>query len=94
MVQAWPFAWLMRIGSIQKLPMWTFLQTLTCWFFTRGKATTYLQYKRGLRNFSHHSKIKSYLEVHAACLQRHLHLQRNLQTFRETCRLSDTPADP
>ena len=66
MVQAWPLAWLMRIGSIKKLPMWTFLQTLTCWFFTRGKATTSLQYERGMRHYSHHSKIKSYLEVHAA----------------------------
>ena len=57
MVQAWPLAWLMRIGSIKKLPMWTFLQTLTCWFFTRGKATTSLQYERGMRHYSHHSKI-------------------------------------
>ena len=66
MVQAWPLAWLMRIGSIKKLPMWTFLQSLTCWFFTRGKATAFLQYERGMRHYSHHSKIKSYLEVRAA----------------------------
>ena len=60
----------MRIGSIKKLPMWTFLQSLTCWFFTRGKATAFLQYERGMRHYSHHSKIKSYLEVRAAALLR------------------------
>ena len=71
-VQAWPLAWLSRIGSIQRLPYWTFLQILTCWFFTRGKATAYLQFQRGLRQFSHHSTVPPFLDVRAQRMQRRL----------------------
>ena len=70
-MQAWPLAWLSRI-SIQRLPYWTFLQTLTCWCFTRGKATAYLQFQRGLRQFSHHSTVPPFLDVRAQRMQRRL----------------------
>ena len=65
MVEAWPVAWLMRVGSTHRLPFWTFLQTLTCWFGTSGKATTHMQDQRGLRQFSHHDKVSAYLEIRA-----------------------------
>ena len=72
MIQAFPVSWLIRIGSIQELPCFTFMNTLTCWMFTRGKATTYLKYQRGLRQFSHDDKVKPYLELRAERMRQRL----------------------
>ena len=72
MVQAWPLAWLVRIGSTKRLPFWTFLQTLVQWFETRGKATGALQRGRGLRQYSHHSAIDNFLEVRGERRMQHL----------------------
>jgi len=55
----------MRIGSVRKLLYWTFLQTLSAWYFMKGRSTQYLQNRRGLRQFSHHSRVNDFLRIRA-----------------------------
>ena len=65
LLQVRPLGWLLRVGSTRRLPYWTFLQTLTCWFFSAGANTNYMQYNRGTRQFSHHSRVNAFLELRA-----------------------------